>query len=479
MSVRRVSPFGGARVAAVLVAFGIALGAGYFVRAYATRDFGFVFAGSDSYGYNKLAEELIRHHRYALEPAPAPLHWARPPGYPLYVAAVKGLAPAAMSGGDGWAKIVRANVWLELLGTGCALAFLVWRMSGPLPALLALLLLMIAPFNALATPAALTETLATFLLTATVALLIPAAIGSRHHRRWMITAGVAFAGGVLTRPDTLLIAPAFAAAAYGATRGASARRWRLSFSMLVPAVLAFMLTMTPWIVRNLVAFHDPHPLGGRIDRYSRPVVHYQGSWAFLRAISHDWKPMTQLTTCYYDLSCSPRPFQFLHAEPTLDEHEMAELDRLLALRTKLGDAQEVSDGFQALADRRRRMHPFRVELQLPAQRLFAMWIADHDELVPRHAPAFGWVRATRPLSIVLVIASLLGAALLLRDPRLRPAALVLLAATWGRTIVMAYTFYSMPRYLLESVPSAYALIAGGLGALVTWVSALRRARPST
>ena len=478
MSGRRSVAFSWPLGAALVVAFAFALGAGYMVRAKVTRDFGFVFAGSDSYGYNKLAEELIRHHRYALEPAPAPLHWARPPGYPLYVALVKGLAPAAMSGGDGWAKIVRANVWLEIVGTGCALAFLVWRMSGPLPSLLALLLLMIAPFNALATPAALTETLATFLLTATIALLVPVAMGSRRWG-WMIAAGVAFACGVLTRPDTLLIAPAFVAAAYGAARATSGNRWRVSLSSLVPSVLAFALTMTPWIARNLVAFHDPHPLGGRIDRYSRPVVHYQGSWAFLRAISHDWQPMTQLTTCYYDLSCSPRPFQFLHAEPTLDEHEMAELDRLLALRTKLGDAQEVSDGFQALADRRRRMHPFRVELQLPAQRLFAMWIAQHDELVPRHAPSFGWVRLNLPLSIVLVIASLLGAISMLRDPRLRPAALVLLAATWGRTILMAYTFYSMPRYLLESVPCAYALIAGGVGVLVAWLSALRRARSST
>jgi hypothetical protein len=288
---------------------------------------------------------------------------------------------------------------------------------------------------------------------------------------------VTFALGVLTRPDTLLIAPAFAVAAYGAARESRPLLSRRMVASLLAAVIAFSVVVAPWIVRNVRAFGDPHPLGGRIDRYSQPVVHYQGSWAYLRAISHDWMPMTQLTTCFYDLSCRPTVPQFFRADSNIDEYEVGELNRLLALRAKLGDAAEVSDGFQALADRRRHMHPFSVEVKLPLQRLFTMWIAQHDELVPPHSPVYGWRRANLPLSVVLVILSLLGAILLARDPRRRHAALVLLCATWGRTALMAYTFYSMPRYLLESVPCAYALIAGGLGVFVE--SAVRRARAKT
>src|SRR5690348_11779930 len=72
----------------------------------------FVFAGSDSYGYNKLADELREHGRYAMGPPPEPLAWVRPPVYPIWVALVKGAARAEMSGGDGWLRLKRANVWL-------------------------------------------------------------------------------------------------------------------------------------------------------------------------------------------------------------------------------------------------------------------------------------------------------------------------------------------------------------------------------
>ena len=52
----------------------------------------FLFAGSDSYGYLKLADELRTHRRYALGPTPEPLHWARPPVFPIYLMLAKGEA---------------------------------------------------------------------------------------------------------------------------------------------------------------------------------------------------------------------------------------------------------------------------------------------------------------------------------------------------------------------------------------------------
>ncbi len=454
---------------------------GHAVRARVTASF--VFAGSDSYGYNKLADELLAHHRYALDPAPAPLHWARPPGYPLYVALTKGRSQATMSGGDGWFKIVRANVAVELLGTGLFLCFAVWTMSGTLPALIALLLMMVGPFNAIATPAALTETLASFLVTATIAMLVPPAMGSTR-RSWFIAAGAFFALGTLTRPDTLLILPSFGFAVLAAVRARATGTWiRAALGYGLAALLAFALVFAPWPIRNLIQFGKAHPLGGRIDRYSRPVENYEGSWAFLRSISRNWQPMTRLTTCYYDLACQPTVADFVAAEPALSDEERAELDRLLVRRRTEGHSRAVSDGFQRLADARRRAHPFRVEVTLPALRLKAMWIADHDELLPPHAPVASWRPWLRPLSKTLTWGAILGAALLLLERRTRLVALVLGAATLGRTALMAYTFYSMPRYLLESVPAAYALIAGGLGVLLlslaSFGSALLRARSRT
>jgi hypothetical protein len=110
-----------ARLTFVLVVIAL-LHEGLHVREEVGKN-GFIFAGSDSYGYVGLANELITHHRYALAPPPAPLHWARPPGFPLYLVVVKGSAEAKMTGGDGWGKIARANVRLEVVGTGLLLCF--------------------------------------------------------------------------------------------------------------------------------------------------------------------------------------------------------------------------------------------------------------------------------------------------------------------------------------------------------------------
>src|SRR5262245_49118991 len=95
----------------VVVMVVMLMGMGLAVRAHIGR--GFIYAGSDSYGYNKLPDDLRPHGRYALPPQPAPLSWVRPPLYPLYVAVVKGSARAEMAGGEGWERIKRANVYLE------------------------------------------------------------------------------------------------------------------------------------------------------------------------------------------------------------------------------------------------------------------------------------------------------------------------------------------------------------------------------
>jgi hypothetical protein len=278
-----------------------------------------------------------------------------------------------------------------------------------------------------------------------------------------------------------MIAPAFFVAIAGSTYTVERRAWlRAMARPALVATLAFSVVYLPWPVRNLIEFHAPHPLGGRIDRHSEPVENYAGSWAFLRAISSDWQPMTLLTTCYYDLQCAPQLVQFREADPTLDAYELDQLRKLLALRRTQGHSKQVSDGFQALADRRTRMRPWSVEVALPWSRWTAMWIAPHDELLPSYAPMWRWNLHMKPWSRLLLWASLIAALVVLRQRRLRIAALVLVVTIFFRSAALAWTFYSMPRYLLESLPSAFILIAVGTVALGSSAfSALRRARPRT
>jgi 4-amino-4-deoxy-L-arabinose transferase-like glycosyltransferase len=452
------------RLAEAIAVF-LLLSAGFALRARIGSGV-FVYAGSDSYGYNKLADELRRGGRYALGPPPEPLHYARPPLYPLYVAVIKRDGRAEMSGGEGWQRIKRANVWLEVVGTGLLLYYLTRRLAGRGAALLALALLMLLPFNALATPAALTETLATFLAVALLAVLVHLAHGDDPpRRRWFAVAGGLLALGVLTRPDGLLLAPAFLPAVW------RAGDWRARARVAALALLGFALVFAPWPARNLLRFGRPHLLGGRIDRFSRPVEHYQGSWAYLRSFARDWRPMTALTTCLYLKGCTPGLGELMVHRAFDSDAERDEVARLLALRGAGDHTPEVSAGFQALADAKRRAHPLRTELGLPLLRFYAMWVAHHDEFLPPHAPVASWRRALLPLSAVVFFATLIGAALVCLARRTRLAGLTLVLAVYGRTLILAWTFYCMPRYLLESLPLAYALFAGGVAVAF---SALRR-----
>src|SRR5262249_51226665 len=151
--------------------------------------------------------------------------------------------------------------------------------------------------------------------------------------------------------------------------------WRRAIRPLLALSLGFVVVYAPWPLRNLATFGHAYPLGGRIDRFSRPVENYQGSWAFLRAISKDWRPMTQLTTCYYTLACAVTVDDFL-AVDLLDAAERQQLQVVLDRRQRQGHSLAVSAGFMALADARRRARPLEVELILPLKRWRAMWIAD-------------------------------------------------------------------------------------------------------
>src|SRR5258708_6476727 len=116
-------------VAITLALFALGLG----LRLQIARDW--VFAGSDSYGYIKLGDELRQHGRYALGPEPEPLHWARPPVYPLFVMLAKGDAKAEMSGGPGWMKIKQAQLWLDLVMVGVLTLLMARRLAGPVAGL--------------------------------------------------------------------------------------------------------------------------------------------------------------------------------------------------------------------------------------------------------------------------------------------------------------------------------------------------------
>jgi 4-amino-4-deoxy-L-arabinose transferase-like glycosyltransferase len=426
---------------------------------------GWVYAGSDSYGYLRIAEELRAHGRIALAAAPEPLEWARTPLYPALLAAVEGeAAPGWYRNGSeqpGWYRIKYAQIALDLLG--CVLLWwMARRLGGERAGLLALALAVACPFLVLFTSAALTESLAAALTTATVAALV-----LRRTRRAFLLAGALAGLAALVRPDGVLLALAFAAALLGLPAGKGAWRERAIVGAL--ALTGFLATFAWWPIRNLVQFGAPHPFGAHVDRHSRPFVHVEGYWSWLQSWSRDWRPGTAPLTCFYapDPGCPPL-FQMLDDNHAFDrpEERVAAL-HLYQMRIQDGLSEENSRAWQALADARRGRHPLDAYLGLPIQRAWHMWVGRWDELIfsPRWRP---WptvtnlvMRGFRFDSALLFVGLLVGGALLLWNPATRVGASVLVTAVLGRTAVLAYTNNCMPRYVLEVIPLGIVLLAAG------------------
>jgi 4-amino-4-deoxy-L-arabinose transferase-like glycosyltransferase len=446
----------------VLCALGIAL------RLRMMADGRWRFGGADSVGYLRLGHELAANHRYALSPA-HPLAWVRPPLYPIILAI---LMPNGTLQGD-WTAILTFNFACEI---GSAL--LVWRlarrMAGPVAGVLGLAVTMLNPFLPLYSAAMLTETPAAFLSTAALAMLV--LVGEQRPRLGWAGAGALLALSTLLRPDGLGLGVAFLPALLLQT---GTRRERLQRA--AAAAIAFTVVFAPWPIRNKVATGQWHPLGGRIDRYTQPVENYEGYWAWLRSWSTDWTPMTTPTTCFYSTDC-PAGLNDLRQRGAYQFYDDENVVRpLIDRRFREGLTPGVNDAFAALARQHRRARPILVEVGLPISRAWSMWTSPNDELLQARPP---WIwRQLWPhmaaWSTWQFLLFLLGGAWLCARRRTRAIAAPIYAVILVRTVVLAYTFYCMPRYTLEVLPLVYAVAAAGVVDFAAWAVARVRTKLSS
>jgi 4-amino-4-deoxy-L-arabinose transferase-like glycosyltransferase len=443
------------------------LAVGLFVRLRIIYDGNWRFAGADSVGYLKLGQELIHHHRYALSPQ-HPLAWVRPPLYPIVLAL---LMPNGVLQGP-WPALFTFNFTLDL-----ASGLLVWlmarRLAGPWAGLLGLGATILNPFTPLYAAAMLTETPAAFLSTATLALLV--LVGERRPRLGWASAGAGVALSTLLRPDGLLLGAAFLPALIFQ---AGTRRDRLVRAGL--AALAFTVVFAPWPLRNLVATGATHPFGGRIDRFTQPVANYEGYWAWLRSWSTDWTPMTTPTTCFYAPDC-PQGLADLRqrgAYQFFDDE--AVVQPLIQRRFREGLTPELSHAFADVAAAHVRARPFLVEVELPLSRAWSMWTSANDELLQGRRPWLWhtlWPYMAR-WSTWQFLLFLIGGAWLSVVRRTRAVASPLYVAVLVRTVILAFTFYCMPRYTLEVLPLIYTLGAAGVVAIAAAMAERWRRRRS-
>jgi len=442
-----------------------------------------VFAGSDSYSYLRIGDEWLEHGRFALGPN-EPLEWYRRPLYPLFVHAVRHGVQRLAANGDpgwpGWIRIERTQIALDVLGVGLLVLLLARRLGGPVAGIVALALAMLYPPMVLYACAALTEPLMALLTTATLACLI---LGSDRPRVWFPVAAALVALAAYLRPDGPLNGLAFVPALF-AIDG-----WRRRGALAALSLAVFVALFAPWPIRNTVRFARPHLADGMVDRKGHDVPHYVGYWRWMQTWARDERPAGQPQSCFYDTRCLPS-MMVLEDEGAFaatagdGEVERGKVLELLALREREGVTRAVSDGFLALARRRRAAHPWRVLLGLPLQRAWHMWSA--PQLEPLANP--GWlpwpIMSTRlapwlgTLSLLLLGGIVVAGGVLLAQRRTRIAAAILVTVIVARTVVLAWSAFCLPRYLIPIYPACFVLlgVAVGLGAakLRRRMAAMRR-----
>ena len=451
-------------VAALVLA--VILIAGFGARRELTSD-GWAFAGADSYCYVGAASELYAHHRYAFRlpswsphsQANPPLGYCRPPGYSLFLAAVisQELGKVDESYSPVFARAIFAQQLLDILT--CALVFLcARRLGGAWAGWLALLCAGLSPSLALFSASIQTETLATFLTTLTMALLLyvmDASAAALPKKKWaLLAAGLLTALGMLVRPDGVLLLPCLIIPAL--LRAVPARAVLLS-------LLVFALAFSPWPLRNLVRFGAPHPTGELCDTRGQ-ALRGAGLMSWFATWLAEESELPETLWCILRPECRASTADYPSwAFDTPAEQQTVE--RLLSWRNTEGVSPRVDEGFHALARERRWRHPLRSLVVLPARRLYHLWATPNIQpLSSSHRTP--WPTVVEPLRSFLpaltVTTTLLGLlGLVVLWVRTRPAALLLTTA-----IIFRYGFLSMAgfvevRYVVELLP--VVLILGAVG----------------
>jgi 4-amino-4-deoxy-L-arabinose transferase-like glycosyltransferase len=169
------------------------------------------------------------------------LNTNRTPGYPAFVAAIYSL-----TGAQPWVVLaVQALVDALTIALTYTLGI---RLFTPVAAAAGALLLALDPTTLFTSSSLLTDSLFTLLFLSAVSVFL-LDMGSAQHR-WAIAAGLALGLAAWVRPSAQYVPVLLFAAAL--CRGAWPWRHRLAFGATL--VLAFMLTISPWLYRNQQQF---------------------------------------------------------------------------------------------------------------------------------------------------------------------------------------------------------------------------------
>ncbi len=458
-------------VAAALTGFAFRLG---FVRFFPTT-------AGDSPIYLELAHNLLNAHTYGLihDGGMVPTD-ARPPGYPLFIAAVEWLA------GPSPAALFLAQAILDV--AGCFLIAALAARLAPQASrervwLAALWLAALCPFVANYAAVPLTEVLAVFLSALTLLLLVRAwqkeeLDGTQCDRMGWFLAGAAAGIATLVRAESpLLLAAAGAAIAVFCARR---REWLRIVRTGVWLAAGLLLPLLPWGIRNVSTLGRLQLLSTRYaemsgDYVPRGFYAWTNTWLvrFRDVYLVPWK-IEQQTISMDDL---PATAFDSPAERERVAHLFEEYNQALTI------APLLDQEFAELARERTRRHPLRTWLWVPLNRIATIWLTPRVELLPYSGQllplAKEWeydredMLVTLGLWLANVVFLLLAAAGCWRILALRrrdavgsggatslalpPGAMFLAVYLTLRTLYLTQVETPEPRYVLVCFPAVIAL----------------------
>jgi 4-amino-4-deoxy-L-arabinose transferase-like glycosyltransferase len=367
----------------------------------------------DGHYYAQIADNLLDGHGYSGESEPPFVPTlVRVPGYPVFLAGV-----FALFGRNNFFAVRLAQTALDTVTCWLVAALvLLWAPPGWLlerrrkAGLVALGLYALCPFTAIYVTTLLTESLAIFLSTSFVGVA-SLALTSEKNRLWF-AAGLLGGAAAMVRPDTALFVGAIGVVALLSARERPGQLLK-RLARCVVLSLTFVAVLTPWTVRNAIAFRVFQPAAPLYANAPDEFVP-RGYIAWLRTWVDDERyvsPFEDSVDLFpIDPGCLPHKafdnpeerervlglfFRYNNAPPPEDaleddgdsnasdvpepNHEAASFVRM---------TPEIDGGFGQLADERIHRAPTRYYLSLPMLRALSLWFDSHSQYYPFQGEVF-------------------------------------------------------------------------------------------
>jgi hypothetical protein len=463
----------------------IALALGIWLRLFFLLKF--PATSGDTALYEELATNWLKHGAYAmnLNGVITPVD-VRMPGYPAFLALTYAITRHTGEAARIWVMLGQAAV--DLLG-GLFVAFFavslvrladdsinarpIFRAGFWFAAL--------CPFTANYNAVLLTESVATCVSAISLILLVRLAGAcadlifppdrlkaswDKSPEYWAALFGLSVGAATLLRPESpILFIAAWLALGWFFWKHRNMQRW---FKLALASGLFFVVSLSPWTIRNAVTLHEVQflaPKNTTLPSEVSPVgfMAWEKTWLY------------RLSDCYAVTWKLGEESINIEGIPSRAFDSNEEKQRVAAILAKYNQDQNLTPeedaAFAEIARQRNARHPLRTYLWVPFQRVLTIWFTPRIELLPFSGNVFplaqNW-EDDRPdqlvtagffmLNILYLSLAFLGARKLwIWRQRARPTLLAIAAYLILRTAFLTTVEAPEPRYVLVCFPAVLAL----------------------